>query len=61
MNNLTNMSINISLHDISQLAQGFKNINLSESVQGFKDEYGKNGNSSSPAGQVLKNLVTKTK
>jgi hypothetical protein len=61
INNLTNMSINISLPDISQLAQGFKNINLSESVQGFKDEFGKKNNSSSPAGQVLKNLVTKTK
>ncbi len=59
INNLTNMSINIYLPDISQIAQGFKDVQL-DNIGSTLDTFKKNGAPATPAGSILKNLVTKS-
>jgi hypothetical protein len=59
INNLTNMSINVYLPDISQLMQWFKNVRLDE-IKNVADNFNKTPwSSSTPAWTILKNLVTK--
>jgi hypothetical protein len=59
INNLTNMSINVYLPDISQLAQWFKDVQL-DNIGTIFDTFKKWWNPTSPAGSILKNLVTKS-
>lgn len=59
INNLTNMSINVYLPDVSQLMQWFKNVRLDE-INKVADNFKQQPwSSNTPAGSILKNLVTK--
>ena len=59
INNLTNMSINVYLPDISQLMQWFKDVRLDE-INRISESFKETPNGgNTPAGNILKNLVTK--
>jgi hypothetical protein len=61
INNLTNLSINLTLPDVTNLTDWFKNLNFTDlkSVTATYTDKGKNGKTE--AGTILKNLTTKTK